>query len=156
MHNDAAAMFDDLRRRTREEQTDVARRTQALRVDLPFRYLRQQAHLTAPASEFSLASKALGGAHQVAARLLQRYGIEPSELASRADVNVRWSKAYSAAAERRSCCSTSRMVSRHRWFRRRERTRSGCCATSTGDRACVSFAPPASRIHALPMTSSNC
>ncbi|MHB8489361.1 MAG: HpcH/HpaI aldolase/citrate lyase family protein [Candidatus Dormibacteria bacterium] len=81
-------MLDDLRRRIREEQADVARRTQALRVDLPFRYLRQQAHLTAPASEFSLASKALGGAHQVAARLLQRYGIEPSELASRADVNV--------------------------------------------------------------------
>lgn len=88
MHDDAATSLDDLRRRTREEQGEVARRTQWLRADLPFRYLRQQAHLTAPASEFSLASKALGGAHQVAARLLQRYGIEPPELASRADVDV--------------------------------------------------------------------
>ena len=88
MHDDAATTLDDLRRRTREEQAEVARRTQWLRADLPFRYLRQQAHLTAPASEFSLASKALGGAHQVAARLLQRYGIEPAELASRADVDV--------------------------------------------------------------------
>ena len=88
MDNDAAGTLDDLRRRTRDEQAEVARRTQLLRADLPFAYLRQQAHLTAPASEFKLASKALSGAHEVASRLLQRYGIEPAELASRADVDV--------------------------------------------------------------------
>lgn len=85
---DTAVTLDDLRRRTREEQADVARRTQLLRAELPFAFLRQQAHLTAPASEFKLASKALGGAHAIAARLLQRYEIEPAELASRAEVDV--------------------------------------------------------------------
>jgi citrate lyase beta subunit len=88
MNDHTATTLDDLRRRTRAEQSNVARRTELLRADLPFAYLRQQAHLTAPASDFALASKALGGAHHVAARLLQRYGIEPAELARRVDVDV--------------------------------------------------------------------
>jgi citrate lyase subunit beta/citryl-CoA lyase len=65
----------------RETQREAASRTEAVRVQLPLTYLRQQAHLTAPASGLALAQKALNNAHQVSARLLQRYGIEPEELA---------------------------------------------------------------------------
>lgn len=56
----------------------AADRTAALRADLPLRFLRQQAHLTAPASDAKLAEKAVAGAHLVARRLLDRYGIDAS------------------------------------------------------------------------------
>ena len=52
------------------------RRTAALRADLPLRFLRQQAHLTAPASDLKLAEKAVAGANLVAKRLLDRYGLD--------------------------------------------------------------------------------
>ena len=52
------------------------RRTAALRGDLPLRFLRQQAHLTAPASDLKLAEKAVAGANLVAKRLLHRYGLD--------------------------------------------------------------------------------
>jgi citrate lyase subunit beta/citryl-CoA lyase len=52
------------------------RRTAALRADLPLRFLRQQAHLTAPASDMKLAEKAVAGASLVAKRLLDRYGLD--------------------------------------------------------------------------------
>ena len=54
----------------------AADRTAALRADLPLRFLRQQAHLTAPASDLKLAEKAVAGAHLVAKRLLDRYAID--------------------------------------------------------------------------------
>jgi citrate lyase beta subunit len=62
-------------------QAEVSRRTAALRARLPLRYLRQQAHLTAPASDYRLAEKALGNSGAVAARLLDRHGIDHSQLA---------------------------------------------------------------------------
>ncbi len=56
-------------------RVEAARRTAARRSDLPLRYLRQQAHLTAPASDVKLAEKALGNANHVARRLLEKYGL---------------------------------------------------------------------------------
>jgi citrate lyase beta subunit len=54
----------------------AAQRTAALRAELPLRFLRQQAHLTAPASDLKLAEKAVAGANVVARRLLDRYGLD--------------------------------------------------------------------------------
>jgi citrate lyase beta subunit len=62
--------------------------TDARRAQLPLRYLRQQAHLTAPANDLKLAEKAIAGAPQVAARLLDKYGITPEMLAERMGVSV--------------------------------------------------------------------
>jgi citrate lyase beta subunit len=62
--------------------------TESLRADLPLRYLRQQAHLTAPANDLALAEKAIAGAPRVAARLLDRYGITPEMLAAYLEVSV--------------------------------------------------------------------
>ncbi len=58
------------------------------RVELPLRYLRQQAHLTAPASHPGLAEKALRDAHEVARRLLARYGIDAADVAQRLEVGA--------------------------------------------------------------------
>ena len=56
----------------------AAKRTAAMRAELPLRFLRQQAHLTAPASDLKLAEKAVAGANLVAKRLLDRYGLDAS------------------------------------------------------------------------------
>lgn len=63
-------------------------KTAARRADLPLRYLRQQAHLTAPASDVKLAEKALAGAQQVAARLLERSGIDAAAVAAHLGVEL--------------------------------------------------------------------
>ena len=60
--------------------------TEASRVQLPLRYLRQQAHLTAPANDLALAEKAITSAPRVAARLLDRYGITAEVLGERLGV----------------------------------------------------------------------
>jgi citrate lyase beta subunit len=70
----------------KERQRELMEKSREGRVDLPLRYLRQQAHLTAPASDARLAEKALGGAHAVAARLLGRYEIGAADIASRLEV----------------------------------------------------------------------
>ena len=70
-------------------QAEVSRRTAALRTRLPLRYLRQQAHLTAPAADYRLAEKALRDAGAVAARLLDRYGIDHSQVADKLGVSPR-------------------------------------------------------------------
>jgi citrate lyase beta subunit len=62
--------------------------TDGRRAQLPLRYLRQQAHLTAPANDLKLAEKAISSAPQVAARLLDRYRITPEMLAERLGVTV--------------------------------------------------------------------
>jgi len=56
----------------------AAKRTAAMRAELPLRFWRQQAHLTAPASDLKLAEKAVAGANLVAKRLLNRYGLDAS------------------------------------------------------------------------------
>ena len=105
---------------------------QSLRADLPFHYLRQQAHLTAPASEFSLASKALGGAHQVAARLIAtlwhraRRAREPRRSGRfRGRGAAKWRRSAGRAARPRGRC---RATDGSGGARERD---PGCCATST-------------------------
>lgn len=78
----------DLAAKARIAQADVITEGRELRADLPFRYLRQQAHLTAPASDPRLAEKALSNAHDVAQRLMQRYGIDAADLASRSELEI--------------------------------------------------------------------
>lgn len=72
--------------RFRNRQSELIESSRRQRSDLPLRYLRQQAHLTAPASDARLAEKALGGAHAVARRLLDRYAIDASQVADRLEV----------------------------------------------------------------------
>ena len=66
----------------------IAAQTNSSRVELPLRYLRQQAHLTAPASDYKLAEKALGGAFGVAARLMDRYGLNSVSVGERLGVSA--------------------------------------------------------------------
>lgn len=72
----------------REGRAEAALRTDAARTELPLRYLRQQAHLTAPASDFKLAEKALSGAYVTARRLLDRYEIGAADLAEHLGVDL--------------------------------------------------------------------
>jgi citrate lyase beta subunit len=74
--------------RARKGQAVAQAETLGLRSQLPFRYLRQQSHLTAPANDFALAEKAITGAPRVAARLLERYGITELDLAERLGVSA--------------------------------------------------------------------
>ena len=74
--------------RARAGQASAVAETTALRTQLPFRYLRQQSHLTAPANDLSLAEKAITNAPGIAARLLKRYGITESDLAQRLGVSA--------------------------------------------------------------------
>jgi citrate lyase beta subunit len=74
--------------RARVGQAIAQAETMALRSQLPFRYLRQQSHLTAPANDLSLAEKAITSAPGVAARLLKRYGITELDLAQRLGVSA--------------------------------------------------------------------
>jgi citrate lyase beta subunit len=82
------AVVGSLLERARAGQAVAQAETSALRAQLPFRYLRQQAHLTAPANDLALAEKAITGAPRVAARLLKRYGITELELAERLGVSA--------------------------------------------------------------------
>ena len=74
--------------RARAGQASAVAETTALRTQLPFRYLRQQSHLTAPANDLSLAEKAITNAPGIAARLLKRYAITESDLAQRLGVSA--------------------------------------------------------------------
>lgn len=87
-HSPATAGTAALLATARAGRAEAARRTDAARTELPLRYLRQQAHLTAPASDFKLAEKALSGAYATALRLLDRYQITASDLAAHLDVDL--------------------------------------------------------------------
>jgi citrate lyase beta subunit len=80
------SVVDGLLERAQAGQAVAAAQTAARRAELPLRYLRQQAHLTAPANDLALAEKAITGAPRVAARLLGRYGITEAHLADRLGV----------------------------------------------------------------------
>jgi citrate lyase subunit beta / citryl-CoA lyase len=73
---------------TRRGQAEAEAVTAGLRAQLPLRFLRQQAHLTAPASDPRLAEKALSGAHLVARRLLERYAIDAAAVAKKLEVKT--------------------------------------------------------------------
>jgi citrate lyase subunit beta/citryl-CoA lyase len=62
--------------------------TAGRRGELPLRYLRQQVHLTAPASDSALALKAISDACGAARRGLARYEITPEDIAERLDMDV--------------------------------------------------------------------
>jgi citrate lyase beta subunit len=81
-------VVSSLLERARVGQAVAKAETTALRAQLPFRYLRQQSHLTAPANDYSLAEKAITSAPRVAARLLKRYGITELDLAERLGVSA--------------------------------------------------------------------
>ena len=81
------AMVTALSERAHVERAAAQADTEDRRAQLPLRYLRQQAHLTAPANDLVLAEKAIAGAPRVAARLLDRYGITPSMLSERLGVS---------------------------------------------------------------------
>jgi citrate lyase subunit beta/citryl-CoA lyase len=53
------------------------------RARLPLRYWRQQAHFTTPAADEKMARKAVEGGTEATHRMLQRWRIEPRELADR-------------------------------------------------------------------------
>ena len=56
------------------------------RTDLPLRYWRQQAHLTTPAADATMARKAVEGGTEPVARLLERLGLTGDDLADRLDL----------------------------------------------------------------------
>lgn len=87
MTDTAADTRDELIRDAHETQQNAVLRSQSARTELPLAYLRQQAHLTAPASEFALAEKALTNAHAVSARLMSRYDIDIEDLALRFELD---------------------------------------------------------------------
>ncbi len=62
--------------------------TSARHTDLPLRFLRQQVHLTAPASDRPLALKAVSDAYGAARRGLARYEITAQDVAERLDMDV--------------------------------------------------------------------
>jgi len=78
--------FATLLAAARRGREGAASKTEALRCRLPLPYLSQQAHLTAPASDYRLAEKALSGPYQVARRLLDRYEIGALDIAGRLEV----------------------------------------------------------------------
>ena len=77
-----------LRDSAERHRQKAAQQTAALRAELPLRYLRQQAHLTAPASDAKLAEKALSNATGVASRLLDRYGLDAKAVGERLGVDA--------------------------------------------------------------------
>ena len=85
----AIALADSRRRALR---ADLAPR----RAQLPLRYWRQQAHFTTPAEE-AIARKAVEGGTAPMGRILERFGVGPTDLAERLGVDV---GARGAAARR--------------------------------------------------------
>jgi citrate lyase subunit beta / citryl-CoA lyase len=68
-------------------RSQVLERNARRRADLPLRYLGQQSHLTAPASNPPLAMKAASDAFGVARRGLDRYGITAADIARRLELD---------------------------------------------------------------------
>lgn len=58
----------------------------ARRAELPLRYWRQAAHFTTPAADAAMARKAVEGGTAPMARILDRFGVAPAELAGRLGV----------------------------------------------------------------------
>jgi citrate lyase subunit beta / citryl-CoA lyase len=75
---DLAAAIQDAEARERRVRELVAGR----RARLPLRLWRQQAHFTTPAADAELARKAIEAGTLPMARILERFGVAPSELAA--------------------------------------------------------------------------
>lgn len=85
---DMALRTADLRSRARESRDVAAAATEGQVAQLPFRYLQQQAHLTAPANDERMARKSIESGFDVSRRLLERYGITIEALAERLEMAV--------------------------------------------------------------------
>ena len=77
----------NLRDTAMREALRLAKAGQADRTALPLSYLRQQAHLTAPAANRELAVKALSSPLSVASRLLDRFDIDAVAIGDRLSVD---------------------------------------------------------------------
>jgi len=90
----AAIAAGDARRRA------VAAGTAGRHAVLPLRYWRQQAHFTTPAADEAMARKAVEGGTAPMARILERFGVGPEELADRLGVDQRLVEELLARPER--------------------------------------------------------
>jgi citrate lyase beta subunit len=70
------------------DRRDVRAALQPLRAELPLRYWRQQAHLTTPASDATMARKAVEGGTSGMPRMLERLGLRAGDLAERLELPV--------------------------------------------------------------------
>lgn len=77
----AAAIADGDARRLAVRATLASRRA-----DLPLRYWRQQAHLTTPAADASMARKAVESGTAPVSRMLERFGLTGADLAERLEL----------------------------------------------------------------------
>lgn len=82
IESDVTRLVDESEPRRRE----LLLQRQSSRVELPLRLLRQQAHFTTPASDLSLATKAVEQGFAPVRRMLDRWGISRSQLAERFDL----------------------------------------------------------------------
>lgn len=70
------------------------------RTDLPLHYWRQQAHLTTPAADASMARKAVEGGTSAVGRMLERLGLGAADLADRLELPVEYVEARLASPTR--------------------------------------------------------
>ncbi|MCC6790302.1 MAG: hypothetical protein IT336_01385 [Thermomicrobiales bacterium] len=63
-------------------QQQLARDLARLEANLPLKYLRQQAHFTTPASDFTIAAKAVAGGFAATQKILERFNLSPADLAA--------------------------------------------------------------------------
>ncbi len=81
--------MQDLIERYNQRRTLLLDEQQRLRAaDLPLKFLRQQAHFTAPASEWKLIAKAVEQGASPVARILGKFGITSGDLADRLGVPI--------------------------------------------------------------------
>jgi citrate lyase beta subunit len=90
------------RARAEATRAQLAAAREAERVELPVRWWRQAAHLTVPASDLAMATKAVEGGLGAAEKLLAKYGIDRDALASALSVSRGEVDAALDAGERRS------------------------------------------------------
>jgi citrate lyase subunit beta / citryl-CoA lyase len=70
------------------------------RTDLPLHYWRQQAHLTTPAADASMARKAVEGGTSAVGRMLERLGLGATDLADRLELPTGYVEARLASPTR--------------------------------------------------------
>ena len=79
-------MNEELVARAESERERVLAEVEALTVELPLKFWRQQAHYTTPASNYKLAEGAASRGFAPTPRILSKYGIEAADLAATFDV----------------------------------------------------------------------
>src|SRR5579862_9742525 len=69
-------------------QSDLLLAAGGRRALLPLRYWRQAAHFTTPAADEAMGRKAIEGGTRPMARILERFGVSPVELADHLEVDA--------------------------------------------------------------------